>query len=728
MYSEVIEHDPYTATCACPSCSTVFDVDQASLDSKAGGTANNKPIWTADQAAAYLNRTGGGFANGAGTYSETNNGRQNNIGDGGNVITYGFFNTLDQVIANGYTYVAPNQQGVNTLYGLSEVFNFAAFNEAQRDAAREAFQYWDDVVAVSFVEASADDADMNLGNLANAPNTQAYARIPTAGLDATLGGQVREIGGDSWYSMSQASNFQLDEGGYGMNTLTHEIGHGLGLSHPGAYNFGPGFAVTYANGAEYAQDARNYSIMSYWNPRDIGSAGGELATRDFDWSLMQIAYGATPMVHDILAIQRIYGVDTTTRTGDNTYGFNASGAEIRDAHDFVKTPWPTMTIWDAGGVDTLDASGYNVNQTIDLTPGSLSSIGGLNYDERPSFEQVNANRAASGLPPIAQATYDANMAAWAAQPDFRGRLIDNVGIAYGTTIENAKGGAGNDKITGNAVDNTLVGNAGNDLIRGVEGNDFLDGGSGNDTLDGGTGLDTMALSGNRADYLIVAGEGDSFIIRDMRSGSADGTDTISGVEQIKFADGTKAIGQVAPSNVEGVADGKQGYVAGRTGNDDLVALGADRDGTQLRGGAGNDILTGGRGNDFLIGNQGDDLMIGGAGADQFRFMGNEIEGKSDSDRIFDFDFAEGDWLVFTGFGKSTFSNTAGGFIGGSDVIIRSFDQLARLDAASSKLTVSRESAGSDTLVMEVLQPNGQVQKILINDAWQAYLDATGIPG
>jgi Ca2+-binding RTX toxin-like protein len=66
------------------------------------------------------------------------------------------------------------------------------------------------------------------------------------------------------------------------------------------------------------------------------------------------------------------------------------------------------------------------------------------------------------------------------------------------------------------------------------------------------------------------------------------------------------------------------------------------EGTQLRGAAGNDILTGGKYNDFIIGNQGDDVLIGGAGADQFRFFGNEIEGTSDSDRILDLDFAEGD--------------------------------------------------------------------------------------
>jgi hypothetical protein len=39
---------------------------------------------------------------------------------------------------------------------------------------------------------------------------------------------------------------------------------------------------------------------------------------------MRFVYSATPLVHDIAAIQAIYGVDTTTRTGDTVYGFNWS--------------------------------------------------------------------------------------------------------------------------------------------------------------------------------------------------------------------------------------------------------------------------------------------------------------------------------------------------------------------------------------------------------------------
>ena len=226
-------------------------------------------------------------------------------------------------------------------------------------------------------------------------------------------------------------------GGYGFITYLHEIGHALGLSHPGSYNAGSGGAITYAANAEFAQDTRRYTIMSYFNANEDGS-GTDHWGSDGVWR-----YAQTPMLYDIAAIQAIYGADFNTRSGSTTYGFNNNTG--LNVYDFTRNTNPILTIWDGGGTDTLDLSGFSGTQRVDLTAGSYSDVGGY--------------------------------------------MTNNLAIAYNVTIENAVGGSGSDTITGNDANNTLSGGLSNDVLLGGAGNDTLRGGGGTDTLVGGVGAD-----------------------------------------------------------------------------------------------------------------------------------------------------------------------------------------------------------------------------------------------
>jgi serralysin len=573
--SEVIEHSGEIG-CRCTACTAgdpEIGLDVTSPDVFGGGfgasadplggttAANGKLIFTADQVAAHLNRTG---ANWVGTIDPA---PQRGNADP-RVLTFGFFETQTEVRNNGYVYAFNNQ-----LFGLNEFFNFTTFTAAQRAATREAMQSWDDVANISFVETNAANADINFGGLINAQNTQAYARLPfgTMSSNATVNAQVRPIAGDIWVSSNQANNlFQLDEGGYGLQTLTHEIGHALGLSHPGAYNAAPGVSITYGPNAEYFQDTRAYTVMSYFNASVIGA-------RHFDFHISTTAFAGVPLIHDILAIQRMYGADMTTRTGDTTYGFNSNAG--RDAFDFNLTPAPIMAIWDAGGVDTLDASGYATTQLIDLRAGSLSSIGGVTFDNAPSFEQVNANRAAAGFAPIARSTYDSNMALLAANAEV-GRLTDNVGIAYGVTIENAKGGSGVDTMIGNEVANVLSGNGGNDILTGAAGDDTLDGGAGADNMAGGADHDIYIVD-NAGDLVVeLLGEGTDGVFSSIDYTLLDNVENLT----------------LTGSAVQGIGNALDNRIVG---NDQA------------------NFLFGGAGRDVLIGGDGTDQLVGGAGADIF---------------------------------------------------------------------------------------------------------------
>ena len=225
-------------------------------------------------------------------------------------------------------------------------------------------------------------------------------------------------------------------------------------------------------------DSSNYTIMSY--NRD-GSA----------WVVQ------TPMIGDIQAVIKEYDANTTTRTGSDHYGFNPSfSGSYSSIYDFNINKTPHFTIYDAGGQDTLDASGFKDRQYIDLTPGHSSWIG----DNRPSYFAT----AGSGN--------------------------GNVWIYDTTMIENAIGGNGDDELIGNAVANELRGNGGNDFFKGLGGADIID---------GGFGVDTAAYLGSVSTYTIFqnvqTGQVPSTI---FVNGGSDGGDTLNNIEQIKFSDYT----------------------------------------------------------------------------------------------------------------------------------------------------------------------------------------------
>src|SRR5882757_708764 len=330
--------------------------------------------------------------------------------------------------------------------GAGEAAYTTTMTSLMQSRATLAFELWDDLIArdlnqvssaafgqIQF-EYSSRTYDSN-GNLSTSGGT--YSGPWTSGGSTGVYGTANfnmtrdEIWLNSNWTSHNADN-DMYLGGYGFETYMPEIGHSLGLSHPGTYDAGNGGTISYASNAEYSLDNRQYTIMSYFG----GYAPGVGWQQDGTYS--NWLYSSTPMLDDVAAIQAIYGADMTTRTGNTTYGFHSNTG--RDVFDFTIDTAPIVTIWDAGGNDTLDLSGYSANQRIDLHAGTYSDIGGM---------------------------------------------VNNVAIAYNVTIENAIGGSGNDTITGNAADNVLRGNGGND------------------TIDGGAGIDTAVFSGLRSSYTLT---------------------------------------------------------------------------------------------------------------------------------------------------------------------------------------------------------------------------------
>ncbi|HWT12799.1 MAG TPA: M10 family metallopeptidase C-terminal domain-containing protein [Allosphingosinicella sp.] len=498
---------------------------------------------------------------------------------------------------------------------------FAPFSDYQRSGAERAFGLVAEVANISF------------------------ARVADNGLEPSPTNQrltFYQIGVNAQYSGS-TSPYQYDTSPeiYGadihLNTIglekraesegffdwtsyvtLHEILHAIGLSHPGDYN---GAGYNYEDHAQFQQDTRQYSVMSYWDAAKTGAdhfIGGDQFV------------GSTPLLYDILALQRMYGANTATRTGNTIYGFNSNtGAS---PFNFAGNPGPVLAIWDAGGIDTLDFSGWSGGSLIDLNDGAFSSGGGL---------------------------------------------TSNVAIAFGAAIEQAVGGAGNDILIGNALANRLDGGGGADQMTGGDGDDlFLVDNVGDLAIErsGDSGVDRVWTRvsftlGDRIENLTLAG---SLAIDGTGNGLANslvgnaaanvlnggaGIDTMTGgagndvyhvdsagdqVIETRVTHGSdrvvSTVGWTLGSHVEHLTLAGTAAINGN-GNSLANSLAGNSAANVLKGAAGNDKISGGAGSDKIYGGSGKDTLQGHSGLDGFYFDA-ALSASANVDRILDFSRAD----------------------------------------------------------------------------------------
>ena len=553
-----------------------------------------------------------GFANAPAVYDDPlvdADGDGNGIGDatpltfdiaGKNVITVYYARQ-----GENYKFDDPSQPG------LTEIVPAAGLDRFEIVSMRNALASYSDVADIVYVEVPQAYVRVDTANPQNAMRAYAdltiltYNGTPGTGLLGRHSPPDEGNEGQGEYNrLGPGWNAQgLAPGGFSFVTLIHELGHAHGLAHPHDTGGGSsilrgveeeGVAFDYTTG-DYDLNQAVFTVMSYedgWPKSPYGNAPTSAG----------YGYQTGLSAFDIAVIQDKYGVNETTRAGNDVYvlpeenavaTFNADGSLASKATGYT-------SIWDAGGIDEIRYNGAR-NATIDLRPATLKyEVGGGGW---MSFT--------TGATPV-----------------YAGFTVAN-----GVVIENATGGSGNDTLVGNSANNVLDGGLGNDSFRLQEG--------GNDTARGGAGNDSFYIGGalTAADIIEGGADTDTLALQGDYSAPMTFGSGVTGFELIALMPGDDTrFG--APGNAlytynltmvqENVAPGVQLRIDAarlRAGENFTFDGSVESDGFyRIAGGHGiEDLTTGSRSDSFHfgVGTWGaSDKIDGGAGVDQLGLQGN----------------------------------------------------------------------------------------------------------
>ena len=379
-------------------------------------------------------------------------------------------------------------------------FDFQISEQVFQDLIRDAFDVWESVANIDFVEVShTSDSDIVLGWMAyDGPGgtlaEASWSYWPSAGLGEIA---VAEIFFDTAENWSTSTSYIANFVNFFAVAL-HEIGHTIGLGH----------------------SSNPSDIMYPYLDTQLGLSPNDIAG-------IQYLYGnATP------GSQTIYG------TSGSDYILGTSGNDNivpGDGNDTVYADAGNDVIWagtgDTGadriygeaGNDTI--AGGAGNDTLSGGTGSDLIFGGTGNDVIYVGNSGSTTSDAPTSSNVAWAGAGADLIYGDRGADILGGGAGNDSIhggggndiiyggqgAASSNDDDLWGDAGNDTIYAGNGDDYVLGGEGNDVVFGGAGNDLIRGGSGNDVIWGGSGNDDLYGEAGADTFGFISGSGSDVI-------------------------------------------------------------------------------------------------------------------------------------------------------------------------------------------------------------------------
>ena len=298
-----------------------------------------------------------------------------------NTIPIGTNDSIADYLSNGYRmFEGRESASFDVDPGGVLTANITALTQESQQLARWALDVWTNVTGIRFQFIDDDNVDITFDDYEDTTATGGFASsngVITAGFVNV----PRDIG------------TKVDVGD--IFAYIHEIGHALGLGHPGPYpkDYDNPFSL-YSIDNIFLTDSYQATVMSYFSQSNNTYINASFAIP------------VTPMIADIIAIQNLYGTPKDVNAGDTVHGYqsNVGGylehffalwtgeqnpfvsidSEPLSAPDFADldgdNDYDLIVGNQNGSIDYYENTGTVTNPIFTQRSGALNPLEGINVD------------------------------------------------------------------------------------------------------------------------------------------------------------------------------------------------------------------------------------------------------------------------------------------------------------------------------------------------------------